>query len=73
MSGYRDPWVRGEQIPGIEFAYNSYVEIISGPFKGEGGWLVAVDPRGDEPIYTVELQSRKPDADIPQSAIRLHP
>ena len=66
----RDPWVAGETIPGIAHAYNSYVDIIGGPHRGQRGWLVAVDPRGVEPIYTVELESRDSDAEVPQSFIR---
>jgi hypothetical protein len=69
----RDPWVAGESIPGIAHLYNSYVEITAGPHQGQCGWLVAVDPRGHEPVYTVELESRDPDADVPQSFIRARP
>jgi hypothetical protein len=73
LHGKRDPWVAGEAIPGIAHKYNAYVEIVGGPHNGESGWLVSVDPLGSEPVYTVELESRGPDAQVPQSFIRPRP
>lgn len=71
MPGKRDPWVTGQQVPGVTLPYNSQVEIVSGPRMGERGWLVAVDARGAEPLYTVDMLSRAPDVDVPQSWLRL--
>lgn len=64
------PWVDGKPIPGIIFAYNSMVQIVGGEHAGETGWLVGVDPRPSDPIYTVELTSGEGDTDVPQSQLR---
>jgi hypothetical protein len=62
-----DPWVSGEPLPGVTFAYNSLVRIIDGPYAGEEGWLVALEIHAD-PIYTVELRSGG-DVEVPQSLL----
>jgi len=65
---HRDPWLNGEPIPGIRFAHNTRVEIISGPHAGQHGWLVTLEVQTD-PLYTVELESGE-DVDVRQSQIR---
>jgi hypothetical protein len=67
----KNPWVLGLPIPGITLPYNALVEVTRGEHSGETGWLVGVDPRVEDPIYTVELESRGPDLEVPQSALRL--
>ena len=67
--GMRDPWVAGEPIPGVTLAYNERVQIVSGPYAGQAGWLVTLTP-GPDPVYTVELESGEPDVEVPQSMLR---
>jgi hypothetical protein len=67
--GKRDPWVAGNPLPGVRFAYNSHVRIVGGPHSGQNGWLVALDVRGAEPFYTVELASGEGDVDVPDSML----
>ena len=69
--GKQPPWVDGTSIAGVLFPYNAHVDVISGPFAGQDGWLVGVDPTGPEPIYTVEIQDGEPNAEVPQSSLRL--
>ncbi len=71
MPGKRDPWINGQHVPGVTLPYNSQVEIVAGPNKGERGWLVALDLSGAEPVYTVEMSTRTPDLDVRQSLLRL--
>jgi hypothetical protein len=66
-----DPWTRGEFIAGITIPYNVLVEVTSGPAKGVRGWTVAVDPRLDEPLYTVEREDREGDIEVLQSCLRV--
>jgi hypothetical protein len=67
------PWVDGTPIPGVLFPYNAHIDIVSGPYAGQHGWLVGVDSRGTEPIYTVEIYEGEPNAEIPQSFLRARP
>ena len=71
MAGNQDPWVEGLPVPGVQFPYNARVQIIGGEHDGEMGWLVRLDSRATDPIYTVELEDGGADAEVPQSALRL--
>ena len=66
----RTPWVNGEPLDGVNLPYNCRVEIISGPHVGHTGWLVGVEDIGVDPLYTVELEVRGPDAMVRQSMLR---
>ena len=66
----RTPWVNGEPLDGVALPYNCRVQIIGGPLAGQTGWLVAVGEIGVDPLYTVELESREPDAEVRQSMLR---
>ena len=35
------------------------------------GWIVAVDPSGDEPIYRIEREDREPDIEVQESTLEL--
>ena len=66
----RTPWVNGEPLEGVELPYNCRVEIVAGAHVGQTGWLVGVEDIGVDPLYTVELESREPDARVRQSMLR---
>ena len=68
--GKHDPWVNGKPLPGVTLGYNERVTIASGPFAGRQGWLVGLDVRGAEPLYTVELDGDGPDQEVLQSQLR---
>ena len=68
--GKLDPWINGQPLAGITFDYNERVTIASGPFAGRHGWLVSLEPSGDDPVYTVELEEGGPDLEVPQSLLR---
>lgn len=67
----QDPWISGNPLPGVTFAYNSMVQIVAGPNAGEEGWLVGLELASD-PIYTVELRSGG-DVEVTQSMLRSPP
>lgn len=71
MPSKPDPWVRGDPLPGVLFAYNTMVEIASGPDQGKRGWLVTLELQAD-PIYTVELESGE-GVNVAQSLLRAAP
>ena len=62
-------FLAGEEIPGVLYKHNNYVEIIGGPHCGSRGSLITVLSLVPEPLYVVELEAGH-DAKIAQSAIR---
>ena len=72
MTAKSDPWLAGEPIPGVLFAHNSVVEIVSGPHTGKRGWVVTLHFE-DEPCYTVEQMSGAGDVQVLQSELRAAP
>jgi hypothetical protein len=55
-------------IPGVRFEHNDSVRVISGKHQGMTGSLVCINMLGEEPLFTLELETGF-DIVIPQSAI----
>lgn len=66
---FHDPWLSGDQLPGVTFRHNSVVEIVKGELTGQRGYSVAL-VLGPDPVYTVELESGAGDVHLPQSWLR---
>jgi hypothetical protein len=55
-------------IPGIRFEHNDSVRVISGEHQGKTGSLVCINSLGEDPVFTLELESGF-DIEVEQSAI----
>jgi hypothetical protein len=65
-------WLKGAEVAGAKLRYNQRVRVTNGEYAGETGWIVAIVPSADaEPIYTVELLDRDPNAQVVESFLDL--
>ena len=70
IRGLGDRWLAGDAVPGVVFAHNQSVEILTGPRAQERGTialLLGVEP---EPIYLVALGDGRGDVRVRQSGLR---
>ena len=62
-------WLAGETVSGAKLNYNQRVRAVTGEYEGEEGWVVGIEPRDVEPIYTVEFPEAHPCAEVPESSL----
>ena len=70
IRGLGDRWLAGDAVPGVAFAHNQAVEILTGSRARERGTialLLAVEP---EPLYLVALGDGRGDVRVRQSGLR---
>jgi hypothetical protein len=71
---YRDLSARylgGEQLPGVRYRHNSHVSFANEAGKTVEGWIVAVEPRTPEPVYTIERSDGLGDEEVRESEVQL--
>jgi hypothetical protein len=66
-----EAFLHGELILGIKYRHNSQVSILDEDGERVTGWIVGVDTRGAEPIYTIEISGGDPNFEVKQSKIVL--
>lgn len=66
-----EAFLNGELILGIMYRHNSQVSILDEDGERVTGWIVGVDTRGSEPIYTIEISGGDPNYEVTQSEIVL--
>lgn len=54
-----DDFLALRPVPGLAFALNDYVNVISGDFAGGSGTVIGIEEIGDDPVYAVNLDSDK--------------
>jgi hypothetical protein len=57
-----------QPLPGVLFAHNALVEVVSGEYVGDTGSVISVEELGNDPLLLVELE--RGDAHIRQSNLR---
>ena len=67
---YRDSWLSGEQVPGVDLRLNDSVEITGGPKQGETGAVISLEHVDPEPTFLVELGATGSEITLPQSMLR---
>ena len=60
----------GRPVPGVNFAHDDLVEILSGEQAGNVGSLVALAACGGDPVYVVEIDSGF-EVEVAQSSLKL--
>ena len=70
IRGLGDRWLAGEAIPGVAFAHNQAVEILTGPRARERGTIALLLGVMPEPLYLVALGSGRGDVRVRQSGLR---
>lgn len=73
IRGLGDRWLAGDAVPGVMFAHNEAVEILTGSRAQQRGTialLLGVEP---EPVYLVALSDGRGDVRLRQSELRALP
>jgi hypothetical protein len=70
IRGVGDRWLAGEAVPGVAFAHNEVVEVVTGPHTGTRGAIVLLLGVEPEPVYLVQLGSKQSDVRVRQSGLR---
>jgi hypothetical protein len=70
IRGLGDRWLAGEVVPGVAFAHNAAVSILTGPYAKESGIVVMLLDVRSEPVYLVALGSGRGDVRVRQSGLR---
>lgn len=55
----RDDFLAYRPVPGLTFALNDYVNVIGGEFAGDSGTVISLEEIGEDPVYSVKLDSGK--------------
>jgi len=53
--GAGDLWLAGLAVPGVAFALNDAVRLVSGPLRGQHGRIAMLMALAPEPTYLVTL------------------
>lgn len=70
VRGLGDRWLAGDAIPGVAFAHNQSVEILTGTHAREHGTIALLLRVEPEPVYLVALGAGRGDVRVAQSALR---
>jgi hypothetical protein len=70
VRGLGDRWLAGEAVPGVDFAHNDSVEILTGSHAEQSGVIVLLLGIEPEPVYLVALGSGRGDVRVRQSGLR---
>jgi hypothetical protein len=68
MDDFGNDFLAHRPILGVRFEHDDFVLVISGEHKGKTGSLVSLNSLGEDPTFTLELESGF-DIEIPQSEI----
>jgi hypothetical protein len=64
-----DAFYSGGTSPGVDYTLNDAVEVVGGPYHGEGGSVISLLQLDPEPSYLVETSTGM-DIEVPQSSLR---
>ena len=73
IRGLGDRWLAGDAVPGVAFAHNQGVEVLTGAraqARGTIALLLRIEP---EPVYLVALSDGRGDVRMRQSELRALP
>jgi hypothetical protein len=73
IRGLGDRWLAGGAVPGVDFAHNDSVEILTGPHAEERGAIILLLGVEPQPVYLVELGSGRGAVRVRQSGLRASP
>jgi hypothetical protein len=68
--GLGDRWLAGESLPGVAFALNDGVEVLSGRHEGRRGTIALLMAVAPEPVYLVALGAGAGQARVRQADLR---
>ena len=73
IRGLGDRWLAGDAVPGVAFAHNQGVEVLTGARAQERGTIALLLGIEPEPVYIVALGRGQGDVRVRQSELRALP